>query len=60
VSEGQFVWLEQGTMGVPFSESELEPERMEDFFAHRDREREHGRGRGDEDGERGSRAAGAR
>ena len=45
VSEGRFVWLEQGTMGVPFSERELEPERMEEFFAERERERAQGRER---------------
>jgi hypothetical protein len=32
--EGRFLWLEQGTMGVPFEVAELEPETMEQYFAH--------------------------
>jgi alkylation response protein AidB-like acyl-CoA dehydrogenase len=30
--EGRFLWLEQGTMGVPYEVAELAPETMENFF----------------------------
>ena len=32
--EGRFLWLEQGTMGVPFEVAELVPETMEQYFAN--------------------------
>jgi hypothetical protein len=38
--DGRFTWLELGTMGVPYSASELEPEKMETFFAAREQTRE--------------------
>jgi hypothetical protein len=60
VSQGRFVWLEEGTMGVPFSESELEPERMQDFFDAREREREQSREPDYQEDSRAARAAGAR
>ena len=33
--DGRFTWLELGTMGVPYSVGELEPEKMDAFFAQR-------------------------
>jgi hypothetical protein len=37
--EGRFLWLEQGTMGVPFEVAELEPETMDDHFSEQEERR---------------------
>jgi alkylation response protein AidB-like acyl-CoA dehydrogenase len=38
--EGRFLWLEQGTMGIPYEVAELQPETMEQHFAVRDAAKE--------------------
>jgi hypothetical protein len=37
--DGRFLWLEQGTMGVPYDVAELEPETMEDHFSEQEERR---------------------
>jgi alkylation response protein AidB-like acyl-CoA dehydrogenase len=39
VLEGELSWLERGTLGVPFSVRQLEPQTMDEFFAERERAR---------------------
>jgi alkylation response protein AidB-like acyl-CoA dehydrogenase len=39
VLAGEQVWLEQGTMGLPFSVDQLRPETMEDYLARRETEK---------------------